>query len=577
MKTMKKMMALMIAMAMTLAMSVTAFATGETPAQKTITINNPVAGHTYTAYQILSGEVVEAELTKIDWGIGITDAGKSALKKQLELDDGATVAKVADALSKIISDSDSMDAVAQVLGDNIVEGTGDALTIGGDGKATATVAQGYYVILDSITGQAPVGSTISKYMVQVVGDVAINTKAQKTTSQKTVLDGEDAKAKFTEANIGEERTFYLTAKLPADYAAYEAFYMNFRDKMNHMDFVGLTSVTVKRDVVADNKGVLDPKTGNQIAEIKAQEGTEKINGYELTSPTAPDEDEVTSDESNDLFVKLLDLKQIVGNAQAGDCVIVEYKAKLNASAVINGANVNEFDLVFSNDPNNTVKPTTPNEKPEIPTGVTPKDEADLYTTEIELLKQDGTTKDILTGAEFTLTGDTNNVVIKTATEFVEAADGEYWKLKNDTYTKTEPTEETSDLYADTEKKYTPTVTTKVETNATGTNIKAFVGSDGKVTFTGLGEGDYTLTESKVPDGYNKMDDIKFAITFNKDTKKFEITGGLKSLVATIDNFSGSTLPSTGGIGTTIFYIVGAVLVIGAAILLVTKKRMSKEA
>lgn len=585
MKRMKKLLAVLIVMAMTLMMGVTAFAAEGAPTapqQKTVTINNPVEGHTYTAYQILSGVVASGnELTRLDWGTGITDNGKAALKKKLGLEDGATVAEVAVALAKIGSDSEAMDAVAQILGDN-KQGSGAVLKVGADGKASVDVAQGYYVIIDTLSNSSvSTNTSLSKYMVQVVGDVNINTKAEETTSQKTVKDGEDAKAKFTEANIGEERTFYLTATLPADYAAYDAFYMNFRDRMNHMDFVGLTSVTVKRGVSSNTVSgnvVLDPATGTVIKTIKPQNGTTSINGYELTAPSGVSENEVTNVSSNELSVKLLDLKQIVPEAQAGDCVIVEYKAKLNASAVINGANVNKFDLVFSNDPNSTVRPTEPGTEPDIPTGVTPEDEADLYTTEIELLKQDGTTKDILTGAEFTLTGDTSNVVIKTATVFVsDNQNGTYWKLKNDTYTTTEPTEDTKDHYADTVTKYTPMVETKVETNATETNIKAYVGKDGKVTFSGLGVGTYKLEETKVPDGYNKMKDITFSITFNKDSKEFSTSGGLGSLVATIDNFSGSTLPSTGGIGTTIFYIIGGILVIGAAILLVTKKRMSKEA
>lgn len=575
MKRIKKLAALMMAAIMVLAMGMTAFAAEK----KVISITNPTKGHVYTAYQILKGEKVGAELTNLDWGNGITEDGKTALKTALGLPAGATVVEVAVKLSDIDSDSDSMDAVAQILGDNIVEGSGTVLAP--DGTAvTATVDQGYYVVVDKGGTGADADTTYSKYMVQVVGNVSIETKAEKTTSQKTVKDGEDAKAKFTEANIGETRTFYLTATLPDDYAAYTAFYMNFRDTMNAMDYVALTSVTVKKDVKIEDvegKKVYDPSTGTVVATINKQgEDVDVIDGYNLTAPKASEDGNVTNVEQTQLSVELMDLKQIVPAAAAGNCVIVEYQAKLNEKAVINGANVNEFDLVFSNNPNSTVKPEKPDEKPEIPTGETPKDKAELYTTEIELLKKDGTTGDILRGAEFTLTGETNNVVIKTAETFTEDGNGEYWKLKNDTYTKTEPTDDTADRYDSTTKKYTMEVKTVVLGMPKNVEIKAEVGADGKVTFSGLGEGTYTLTESKVPEGYNQMDPIKFKITFDKTKKEFTASEGLTALVTDIDNFSGSTLPSTGGIGTTIFYVVGAILVIGAGVILVTKKRMSKE-
>lgn len=576
MKRIKKLAALMLAAIMALAMGMTALAAETTPSapeKKTITIENPTKGHVYTAYQILTGELVGEELTKLNWGAGITDTGKAELKKQLGLTDGATVAQVADELSKITSDSGEMDAIAQILGDNTA-GAGTVLTANGT-AVSATVDQGYYVVVDTEGEGAAAETTFSKYMVQVVGNVSIQTKARTTTSKKTVEDQDKAYAEFTEANIGEAKTFYLTATLPDDYAAYKAFYMNFRDTMNHMDYVSFTGVTVKRGVQKVGN-VYDPKTGEIVATIDAQNGT-GINGYVLTAPNAIADGEVTSTASNTLSVVLKDLKQIFAGAEAGDCVIVEYQAKLNSSAVINGANINEFDLVFSNNPNDNTVPTPETPEEDIPTGTTPKTEAEVYTTEIELLKKDGTTGDILTGAEFTLTGDTSNVVIKTATVFTVDEDGEYWKLKNETYTKDAPTEATKEHYASETEKYAPTVTTTVETNSTSaTNIKAEVGKDGKVTFSGLGVGSYTLEETKVPAGYNKMDDISFEITFDRNTKEFATSGALGNLVADIANYSGSTLPSTGGIGTTIFYIVGAILVIGAGVILVTKKRMSKE-
>ncbi len=81
---------------------------------------------------------------------------------------------------------------------------------------------------------------------------------------------------------------------------------------------------------------------------------------------------------------------------------------------------------------------------------------------------------------------------------------------------------------------------------------------------------------------NKIDDITIEITFDETSKTFTAkvageNGANVSLDAwKIQNFAGSMLPSTGGIGTTIFYVVGGLLVVGAGILLITKKRISKE-
>lgn len=128
-----------------------------------------------------------------------------------------------------------------------------------------------------------------------------------------------------------------------------------------------------------------------------------------------------------------------------------------------------------------------------------------------------------------------------------------------------------------------------ETIATGTSDE-----NGLVSFTwtngaALKDGEtYTIVETNAPAGYNKADDITFTVNcadptgtntecvwtatedvvYDAEDDRFE---------ATIKNLTGTLLPETGGIGTTIFYIVGGLLVIGAAILLITKKRMSAEA
>ena len=89
-------------------------------------------------------------------------------------------------------------------------------------------------------------------------------------------------------------------------------------------------------------------------------------------------------------------------------------------------------------------------------------------------------------------------------------------------------------------------------------------------FTGLADGTYTLIEKTVPAGYNKAADSTFTIA------KGDYTTTNLEQTATVTNNSGEELPSTGGIGTTIFYIIGAILVIGAGVVLVTRRRMNVQ-
>lgn len=109
----------------------------------------------------------------------------------------------------------------------------------------------------------------------------------------------------------------------------------------------------------------------------------------------------------------------------------------------------------------------------------------------------------------------------------------------------------------------------VENIADATELKTTDAENGNIlTFTGLANGEYTLVEKTVPDGYTKAADSTFTVAEN------DYTAANLEQAATVVNNAGSLLPSTGGIGTTIFYVVGSVLLIGAAVLLITKKRMS---
>ena len=88
----------------------------------------------------------------------------------------------------------------------------------------------------------------------------------------------------------------------------------------------------------------------------------------------------------------------------------------------------------------------------------------------------------------------------------------------------------------------------------------------KIVIKGVDLDEYTLAEIEAPEGYNKLKD-PVAITVNADN----------ALVVEVPNNTGAELPSTGGIGTTIFYVVGGILVVGAAVVLTTRKRMEKNA
>ena len=109
-------------------------------------------------------------------------------------------------------------------------------------------------------------------------------------------------------------------------------------------------------------------------------------------------------------------------------------------------------------------------------------------------------------------------------------------------------------------------------NSSGTVTKITTGDTGKFTIQGLDAGIYYLTETQQPAGYNKLKDpLKIVIGENGT-----ITVDDKSITGTdvkVLNQTGSILPSTGGMGTTLFYIFGAILVIGSGVVLITKKRM----
>lgn len=218
----------------------------------------------------------------------------------------------------------------------------------------------------------------------------------------------------------------------------------------------------------------------------------------------------------DIFVK---------NFKIGDPIEVTYKATVNEKAIA-VVSENKATLTYSNNPTDSKITTT-----------TPAEIVKVYTSKIVINKFETGKEDTkLPNAEFVL--------------YKEVTAGEktsifYYKW-NDTAKKVE----------------------WVDNIANATTVKT--DKNGAASFNGLADGTYYLVETKAPAGYNLMEK-PFKVEVKGDS-----TGANLSVTANIANSTGTTLPSTGGMGTTIFYVLGSALVLGAVVLLVTKKRMSTK-
>ena len=213
-------------------------------------------------------------------------------------------------------------------------------------------------------------------------------------------------------------------------------------------------------------------------------------------------------------------------------VIVRYTAKLNENAVIGSeGNSNTASLTYSNDPNSTGGGSK---------GETPKDKVVVFTYQVIVNKLDQDSKTPLKGAGFTL--------------YKKDSTGTYNKVK-----------------------------------------EIAAGETTTFTFKGLNAGDYKLSETTTPAGYNTIADVEFTITADVDktsdnptlktltatstsTNKLTFTANTTagSLTTNVVNKKGSILPSTGSIGTTVLYLIGSFLVIGAGTLLVIRKRTNAQ-
>ena len=663
MKNIKKILALLVALMMVLA-SVSALATDpepETPAatKGSITVKPsstvPLTNKTLKAYKILDATYGEADtdgkqpisytipaalLSFYDeeFGNGETgDAKKTA--SQLAADAHKTVDQYVAEQIQALDAANLKDFVQHAL-EAAKNAHVDAVTGAEDGVNVkfSNLDAGYYVIEDEGTA-----TPISSLMLDTVTDanVEIVLKASDDT-EKEIMTAEDlANKKANELGVGRAVNYKIKQKIP-DTTGYDYYYYMINDTLS-------SGLTFNPDTVKVTVG------GTELT---------KDTDYFLYYVGDTHSTNATMLNGKTFIVAFKDVVADIANTEkptftAGAAVEVTYTATVNSSAITGvNPNTNDASITYSNNPDKDGKgdfdenhPGIPANDENHPTGEGPHKWTDTYTTKITITKYDATTntKTVLEGVEFTLTGTAKDAVFDAEEVFEIDPAGEYWLLKNGTYTKTAPTAATvrettggagwvevgasETVAADVpvrvvgDKKYRPYVEATdsalnryviVESNAgdyTSTTTKyskvlkseddaesykvtrtGLTGSDGTLAFAQLGAGSYKLAETGILPGFNGIPDITFdlactlpdadkviagtekaswavsnvqngEITYNAETGEFAIT---------IDNKSGVELPSTGGIGTTIFTVGGSLLALAAAILLVTKRRMNNN-
>lgn len=513
---------ILLALAMLISMATAAFATD-------ITIEGGVEGSEYAAYQLLGAT---------DGGDGkyaytLNDKYTAILQSVTGKTEQADIVAYIEALTT----AEAIQNFANSVYEAIVDGgiVADATTAN---DVFANVSQGYYLIAETKLGNDQ--DTFSLVMLDTAGqeNVTVSTKEGKPTVEKKIEEKNDSTGvsswgDHADYDIGDSINYRITGTVSSKYAEYKSYYYSFVDTMD----AGLTY--------------------NGDAKVYVVNGDSKV---EVTEQFV-----ITADTATNSFTVTSNLKELTGvTVNASTEIVVEYSATLNENALhgIPG-NENNVYLEYENSPYHEAdgdnNPTTPNkpgeDTPEDDTdgpSSTPKDVNIVFTFKAAVNKTD---KDgaALAGAGFTLYKE----IYTPASEGVE--ENYAW--------------------------------VKVGTEITGVTTFNFLGLDA---------GKYKLEETTVPAGYNKCNDIVFEVvsSYDKTIDPPVLTGisvknsdgevvsddeGEASFAVVLSegavstdvvNLTGSELPGTGGIGTTIFYVLGGILLVVGVVALVAKKRMS---
>lgn len=598
MKRMKKLVSLLLTAIMVFVMAAPVFADeSEAEGRYSITINNTsetvsMEGNTYRAYKLFNvtynedrssyAYTIADEFEEFEYTVEETVYAGDSLIRYLNglADDSEALNKVSVALNQFIEEKGPNPAGFVTAGE-------------GDRSVTIPLTDpGYYIV--SGTGSAADGQTVTALCALTTTDPAadVNLKADAPTIDKKIDAAEDTDTangdtpvENNNASIGDEIPFIVTSKVP-DMTGYEKYYFVVTDTMDKgLTFLDNVEITVGgKTLVEDvdygitvtetNTIVEDPETGDNMGIVPGPTTIEIV------------------------------FKNFIAYSK-GEDIEIKYSARLNDYAEIGTTgNKNSVNLTYSNNPNirDDGDPENPDRPgPDSPIGRTPESDTYTYVTGLQLTKinENG---DKLTGAEFKITGTRVNTVVIKETTFVEDESGDYWKLLNGDYTQTAPVvaddeTDTTKHYDDINKKYKEVVTTGTQTKEENVDITAAVGQDGVLRFDGLSAGEYEITEIKAPNGYNILTapiEVKInwkapengstdcgwsgkywdSEVWEPEVDNLSLTDGV--LPFEVVNMTGAQLPETGGIGTTIFYVLGSILALGAGIVLITKRRMNTE-
>lgn len=441
-----------------------------------------------------------------------------------------TSAALVDYISGLQPNSAQLNAFATAIRDYATEHT---ITAGGTAEGTAantvtiTVDEpGYYLVVavDNVPSTADPNVTVTALAALTTTNPTptIDLKADAPTIEKKVRENQNATwDDVADYNVGDSVEFLLTGTVPTQLTGYTTYYYRFHDTLS----AGLT-VNTGSVVVYGEGGLKADGTFETSAVVDPSNYTVEFTGL---------------GDGCDMHVTL-NSEYVMANP--GKHVYVYYTAEVNEDALISNnvtidPNTNTANIEFSNNPYDD----SDRDK-------TPDDKVRVYSYGFNVFKHDDDNQP-LAGAEFMLYSDSDCMH-----EVALVADG------TNTYR----------VATDDE---TGAVIHSIATDATGTFV-----------INGLDAGTYYLKELTPPDGYYALDDpIKVTITAMRgdDAGERVVNDVQISQDNTTDveqvavlNSTSPLLPTTGGMGTTIFYVVGAVLVVGAGVGVVVKRRMAAK-